>query len=107
MNGKYILLRSCEKDLDIPTLHDSLEDARETMTAALIDALGGLDESVFGDYKKDDDYGWEPDGNTAWFNHHNGNANWRIIKFHQMMLRTEQLKMLKRKNEESCCSIPA
>lgn len=75
--NKYLLLNCYEREIGTPELYDSLEEAQEAMRAELIDAMDGVDDSVFDEYNEDDDYGLEP--TEAWFNHRHGNHDWKIL----------------------------
>ena len=77
-SGKYLLLNCYEREIGLPEIYDSLEEAQNAMKAALIEAMDGVDDSVFADYTEDDDYGLEP--TTAWFNHRRGNHDWLILR---------------------------
>ena len=85
MNEKYILIGCFEREFDAPILFESLEKARATMKQGLINAMDGLDESVFDDYTIDDDYFWQPNGNSAWFTHRRGNSDWKIYALSEFL----------------------
>ena len=76
-SDKYLLLNCYEREIGLPETYDSLEEAQDAMKAALIEAMDGVDDSVFADYTEDDEYGLEP--TEAWFNHRHGNHDWKII----------------------------
>jgi hypothetical protein len=108
VNNKYVLLSSVEREISVPSLHNTIDEARKAMKAALIDAMDGDDDSIFDEYKKDDEYSWEPNSNTAWFNHRHGNHDFKIIKFNEILLRTEFLqKIASEKPIQQYTQIPA
>jgi hypothetical protein len=97
MSEKYVLLGSFERDIDTPIIYNTLDEARSAMKDTLISAMDGKDESIFAEYKKDEDYDWEPDSNGAWFNHRHGNRDWAIVELGEILA----LSTLKQKNDES------
>lgn len=86
-------------------------EARKAMKTALIDAMDGCDDSVFDDYKKDDEYGWEPDSNSVWLTHRHGNHDWSIVSIKEIESWTTRVKegqskalsdLIQRENELFC-----
>jgi hypothetical protein len=74
---KYLLLNCFERKIGIPEPYDSIEEAQSAMKSALIEAMDGVDDSVFADYNEGDDYGLEL--SEAWFSHRHGNHDWKIL----------------------------
>jgi hypothetical protein len=85
LNEKYILIYCFERAFDAPILFESLEKARAAMKKSIIAAMDGLNESVFNDYKIDEDYFWQPDGNSAWFTYRHGNSDWQIYALSEFL----------------------
>ena len=75
--NKYLLLNCFEREIGIPEMYNSLDEAQDAMKAALIDSMDGVDDNVFDDYEEGDDYGLEL--NEAWFSHRRGNHDWKIL----------------------------
>lgn len=80
-----ILFGCFEREFDTPKLFDTREDARAAMKKAIIDAMNGLDESIFEDYEKETDYDWSPDADSAWFNNRRGNSDWEIYTLDEIL----------------------
>ena len=104
MSGKYFLLGCFGREIDIPIMYDSLDEAREEMKEALISLMednctcaffGSMKDDcacVLSEYKKYSDYYWEPDSNHAWFSNRHGGHDWKIISAEEIELRTKQIK---------------
>lgn len=92
MNDKYLLIEVYDREISI-LLYDSHDEARNDMKAALIEAMGGEDETIFNEYTKEEEYDWEPD--SAWLNHRHSNGDWLIISFTEAQLRSKQAKAMK------------
>ena len=91
MTGKYILIDCFEREISTPIIFDTIEAARAQMKVSLIGAMDGVDDSIFDEYTKDDDYGWEPDGNCAWLDARHGNSDWLIVSVADMVEHTKAI----------------
>lgn len=78
MKDKFFLVSIYEGDLDGIRVFNSPEDAREVMAKAVIEALDGVDESIFESYQMYSDYECVPDKDDAWV-HIGKQRSWRII----------------------------
>jgi hypothetical protein len=91
VKGGFVLKEPCilfgrfEREFDTPQFFSIREEALAAMKAAIIDAMDGLDESVFDDYTIDEDYFWQPDSNSAWFNYRHGNSGWEIYNLDEFL----------------------
>jgi len=100
MSANYILLGCFDRKFDTPILFDTLAEAQSAMKKALIGIMFGLDDSVFNDYTKDEDYSWEPDGYSAWFTNRHGNSNWEIYEFDEILRQSALQKKDAEENED-------
>ena len=90
-SDKFILIDIFERDISMPMIFDTVEEARAQMKRSLIvDGMGGEDDSIFDEFKKEEDYDWEPDGDSAWFNSRHGNSEWRIVSLAAMEKHTAE-----------------
>jgi hypothetical protein len=78
MKDKFFLVSIYEGDLNSIQMISSIKDARKIMKEAVIDALQGVDESVFESFRLYADYEWQPDSDNAWVNL-GKQYSWRII----------------------------
>jgi len=85
MKYKYMLLSSCERDIDMPKLFFTIEDARAAMKKALIYKMEGLDETIFEEYELNEEYWFDPEEDSASFNHKYGNCDWQIVDFEEVL----------------------
>ena len=86
IEDKYLLIGRYEREIEMPSLHNSLNEAREAMKAAIIKAMDGSDDSIFAEYTIYEDYDWDSDSDCAWFSHRHGNSDWSIFSVSEILL---------------------
>jgi len=82
MEDKFILMYHFDGEIEMPTLHETLDEAHKAIKESLIHAMEGSDDSVFEEY--DGSYFWESDGDYAWFDSDHGRHAWRIVSIKEL-----------------------
>ena len=92
MSEKYILIDVFDREIAMPMIFDTIEEAHAQMKRSLIfDGMGGMDDSIFDEFTKGEDYDWEHDGDSAWLNKCCGNSDWQIVSISAMREHTQKI----------------